>query len=321
MRRLLARRLAAALALAWLVLTGTFFLLQLAPGDPTASLEDPRVPPAQRERLRALWGLDRPLGEQYLRWLSSAVRGEWGYSFHHHRPVSAVVGAALGPTLLLAGCAMLVEWTAGLALGVAAARRVGGLFDQTLRFVSLVVYSLPSFWIGLMAVLLFSFRWPLFPPSHMHSVGADELPFLARLGDLSRHLVLPALAAGLPSAAALARFVRASLLETLEQDFVLAARAHGLSDGRVLVRHALRASLAPISQLFGLSLAFLLSGTLAVEVVFGWPGLGRVAYDAINARDLPVVLAVTAITATMVVVGSLIADLLLAWADPRVRHG
>lgn len=321
MTRLLARRLAAALALAWLVLTGTFFLLHLAPGDPAATLEDPRVPPAQRERLRTLWGLDRPLGEQYVRWLAAAVRGEWGYSFHHHRPVAEVVGAALGPTLLLAGGAMAVEWIGGLALGLLAARRAGGLFDQTLRFLSLVLYSLPTFWIGLMAVLLFSFRWPLLPPSHMHSVGASELPAAARALDLARHLVLPVLAAGLPSAAALARFVRASLLETLAQDFILAARAHGLSEGRVLVRHALRASLAPISQLFGLSLAFLLSGTLAVEVVFGWPGLGRVAFDAIGARDLPVVLAVTALTATMVVVGSLVADLLLAWADPRVRHG
>lgn len=321
MKRLLARRLAAALALAWLVLTGTFFLLHLAPGDPATTLGDPRVPPAQRERLRALWGLDRPLGEQYVRWLAAAVRGEWGYSFQHRRAVAAVVGEAFGPTLLLSGCAMAVEWVGGLALGLAAARRPGGWFDQSLRVVSLAVYSLPSFWLGLMAVLLFSFRWPLFPPSHLHSVGAAAWPFAERFADLGWHLVLPALAAGLPSAAALARFVRASLLETLDQDFILAARAHGLSETRVLLRHALRASLGPISQLFGLSFAFLLSGTLAVEVVFGWPGLGRVAFDAINARDFPVVLAVTAITATMVVVGSLVADLLLVWADPRVRRG
>ena len=319
MNRLLARRLAAALALVWLVLTGTFLLLHLAPGDAASTLEDPRIPPAQRERLRTLWGLDRPLAEQYVRWLAAAVRGEWGYSFQHHRPVTKVVGEALGPTLLLAAAAMAVEWIGGLALGVAAARRAGGVFDQIVRLLSLLLYSLPTFWIGLMAILLFSFRWPLFPPSHMLSVGAAELPLAARVGDLARHLVLPALAVGLPSAAALARFVRASLLETLGQDFVLAARAHGLSERRVLYRHALRASLGPITQLFGLSLAFLLSGTLAVEVVFSWPGLGRTIFDAINARDLPVVLATTALTATMVALGSFAADLLLAWADPRVR--
>jgi peptide/nickel transport system permease protein len=154
----------------------------------------------------------------------------------------------------------------------------------------------------------------------MGSVGAEALPPLARLADLAWHLALPALAVGLPSAAALARFVRGSLVETLGQEFVLAARARGLSGHRVLFGHALRASLAPLSQLFGLSLAFLLSGTLAVEVVFAWPGIGRVTFDALTARDYPVVLATTALSATMVVLGSLAADLLLAWADPRVRR-
>ncbi|MCL4836941.1 MAG: ABC transporter permease [Thermoanaerobaculia bacterium] len=320
MGRFLLRRLAACLTLVWLVLTGTFFLLHLAPGGPGGALEDPRIPSEQRLRLRELWGLDRPLAVQYGLFLTAAARGEWGHSFQHHRPVAAVVAGALPPTLLLAGAALAIEWTLGLALGVAAARRPGGALDQTLRILSLVLYSLPTFWLGLMAVLLFSFHWPLFPPSHLASVGAEALPPLPRLADLAWHLALPALAVGLPSAAALARFVRGSLVETLGQEFVLAARARGLSGRRVLFGHALRASLAPLSQLFGLSLAFLLSGTLAVEVVFAWPGIGRVTFDALTARDYPVVLATTALSATMVVLGSLAADLLLAWADPRVRR-
>lgn len=320
MGRYLLRRLAACLLLVWLVLTGTFFLLHLAPGGPGGALEDPRIPSEQRLRWRELWGLDEPLAAQYARFLGAALRGEWGHSFQHHRPVAAVVAGALPATLLLAGAALGVEWTIGLLLGVAAARRPGSLFDELLRLLSLLLYSLPTFWLGLMAVLLFSFRWPLFPPSHLASVGAEALPPLARLADLGAHLVLPALAIGLPSAAALARFVRGSLVETLGQEFVLAARARGLSGWRVLWGHALRASLAPLSQLFGLSLAFLLSGTLAVEVVFAWPGIGRVTFDALAARDYPVVLATTALSATMVVLGSLAADLLLAWADPRVRR-
>ena len=320
MGRFLLRRLAACLLLVWLVLTATFFLLHLAPGGPGAALEDPRIPSEQRLRLRALWGLEEPLPVQYARFLAAAVRGEWGHSFQHHRPVAAVVAGALPPTLLLAGTALVVEWTLGLLLGVAAARRPGGALDQALRLLSLVLYSLPTFWLGLMAVLLFSFNWPLFPPSHLASVGAEALPPLARVADLAWHLALPALAVGLPSAAALARFVRGSLVETLGQEFVLAARARGLTGRRVLYGHALRASLAPLSQLFGLSLAFLLSGTLAVEVVFAWPGIGRVTFDALTARDYPVVLATTALSATMVVLGSLAADLLLAWADPRVRR-
>ena len=199
-----------------------------------------------------------------------------------------MVAGALPATLLLAGAALGVEWTAGLLLGWPRARRPGSLFDELLRFLSLLLYSLPTFWLGLMAVLLFSFRWPLFPPSHLPRWGRGA-PAARRLADLGAHLVLPALAIGLPSAAALARFVRGSLVETLGQEFVLAARARGLSGRRVLWGHALRASLAPLSQLFGLSLAFLLSGTLAVEVVFAWPGIGRVTFDALAARDYPVV--------------------------------
>ncbi|HQP94352.1 MAG TPA: ABC transporter permease, partial [Thermoanaerobaculia bacterium] len=172
MGRYLLRRLAACLLLVWLVLTGTFFLLHLAPGGPGGALEDPRIPSEQRLRWRELWGLDEPLAAQYARFLGAALRGEWGHSFQHHRPVAAVVAGALPATLLLAGAALGVEWTAGLLLGVAAARRPGSLFDELLRFLSLLLYSLPTFWLGLMAVLLFSFRWPLFPPSHLASVGA-----------------------------------------------------------------------------------------------------------------------------------------------------
>lgn len=317
----LARRFLSALALVLVVLTGTFALLHLAPGKPGAVLEDPRVPPAQRERLHRLWGLDRPLPEQYARWLWSAARGEWGHSFQHHRPVTRVIAEALPPTLLLSGAALGLEWLIGVPLGLAAARRRGRAADHLLRFASLALYSIPAFWLGLMAVLLFSYRWPLFPPSHLHSVGAESLAPLARWADAVRHLVLPALALGLPSAAALARYVRGSLLEVLAQPHVLAARARGLSPRRVLWNHALRTALPPLTQLFGLSLAFLLSGTLAVEVVFGWPGLGRVTYDAVLARDYPLLLATTALSAVMVIVGSLAADLLLAWSDPRVRDG
>jgi len=321
MAAFLLRRSASALLLLLFVLSGTFFLLHLAPGDPAVIVEDPRVPPAQRAELHRLWGLDRPLGVQYLAWLVAAARGEWGYSFQHHRAVSQVLGEALPPTLLLAGSALGIEWLVGLPLGVAAARRRGRAFDHLVRGASLFVYSIPVFWLGLMAILCFSLRWPLFPARHLHAPDAAELSAFGRLADTLHHLVLPALALGLPSAAALARFVRASLLDALRQDFVLAARARGLGETRVVWRHALRNALGSLTQLFGLSLAFLLSGTLTVEVVFAWPGLGRVTFDALMTRDFPVVLASTAISAAMVVVGSLVADLLLAWADPRVRHG
>lgn len=321
MSRFLLRRLGAALLLLLLVPSCTFLLLHLAPGDPALSFEDPRVPAAQRERLRAAWGLDRPLAEQYLRWLAAAARGEWGYSFQHHRPVAQVLAAALPATLLLAVAALAVEWAIGLPVAVLAAARRGRRLDHLIRLAGLAVYSLPTFWLGLMAILLFAVHWPLLPAGHLRSPDAGEWGAAARLFDLARHLLLPALALGLPGAAALSRFARAGLLEALDQDYVLAARARGYSAQRVLWRHALPNALPPLTQLFGLSLGLLLSGALTVEVVFSWPGLGRVTYDALLARDFPVVLATTTLAAAMVVVGNLIADLFLLWADPRVRRG
>ena len=283
--------------------------------------EDPRVPAAHREQLRRLYGLDRPLLVQYGAWLRAVtLKGEWGSSILHHRPVTAVLAEALPNTLLLALAALAVEYFFGLLLGATAARRLGSPRDHLVRVLSLVVYSLPAFWLGLMVVLLFAHLWPLFPASHLHAVGAERMSAGAFLLDLLHHLVLPALALGLPAAAGLARFVRGSLAEALSQEFVRAARGKGLSELRVVWLHALRHAAAPLAQLFGLSFSFLLSGALAAEVVFSWPGIGRVTYEALLGRDYPVLLAATALSGSLVVIGSLVADLLQAWADPRVRH-
>ncbi len=181
MTRFLLRRLAASLLLLFLVLTVTFFLLHLAPGDPANLIQNDSAPQEYRERLRAVYGLDRPLPEQYLRWLGAVARGDWGVSFSQHRPVARALGAALPATLLLAGCAALVQYSAGLALGVAAARRQGKAADHLIRIGSLLLYSQPVFWLGLMAVLLFSLRWPILPASHLRSVGAEDWGTAARL--------------------------------------------------------------------------------------------------------------------------------------------
>jgi peptide/nickel transport system permease protein len=316
----LLRRLAASALLLWLVLTATFALLRLVPGGPIGALEDLNIPRAQKERLIHAYGLDRPLPEQYVRWLGAvALHGDWGISSAQLRPVSRVVAEALPPTQLLAAAALLVEYGLGVALGVAAARRSGSGLDRAIRIGSLLLYSQPAFWLGLLAILLFSYRLRWLPPSHMHSVGADEMGTGARLVDLGRHLVLPAATLGLAAAGGAARFVRASLLDVMGRDYMRTARAKGLSERRVIWVHGVRSVLVPIIQLLGLSVPSLLSGALIVEVVFSWPGLGRVTYAAILARDSPVVLATTAIAATLVIGGNLIADLLHAMADPRVR--
>lgn len=321
MLRFLARRLAAAALLLFLVLSAVFFLIHAAPGAPGDLLTEDRLPHAQRERLRALWGLDRPLSEQYAAWLEAvALRGDWGVSLVHHRPVAAVLAEALPATLLLSGAAFAVNAIAGLALGVAAARRRGRAADHLIRWGSLLLYSLPTFWLGLMAILLFSHFWPVLPAGHLRSVGAEALPAPARLLDLGRHLLLPALVLGLWLAGATARFVRNGLLEVLGQDYVRTARAAGVPERRVLWVHALRNAAVPVVQVFAVTLPMLLGGSVVIEVVFSLPGIGRAGFDAVLTRDYPLVLGVTALSAALVIAGTLAADLAHGVLDPKVRR-
>jgi len=317
----LLRRLAVSLLLLLVVLSLTFVFLHLAPGDPTRLQRDPRASRQQLEAQRHLYGLDRPLHQQYLVWLQAVVlKGDWGVSFSHHRPVTRVLAQHLPNTLLLALAAMVVQYAVGISLGISAAVHAGSRRDRWIRLGSLGLYSLPLFWLGLISLLLFSYAWSLFPPGHMRSVDAAELSGAGRLLDLLHHLALPALVLGLGSAGAVVRFVRTSLLEVSGEAFILAARARGLTPRRVVWVHALRKAAVPLIQVFGLSLPFLLSGSLVIEVIFSWPGVGRVSYDAILARDYPLVLAGTALTAALVVAGNLLADLLHAAVEPRVRR-
>ena len=320
MIRFILRRLAASLLLLYLVLTATFFLLHLAPGSPAVLLaEDQRVPVEQRENLRRLYGLDRPLPVQYARWLGAMARGNWGTSFTYQRPVTAVLFEAVPATLLLTAAALLVEQVLGLAFGIAAARRPGSGVDHAIRIVSLLLYSQPGFWIALMAMLLFSLVWPILPAGHMYSIGAEEMGRGARLLDLLRHLILPAGVLGVSQAGSVVRYVRASLLEVLGQEYIRAARAKGISERRVVWVHALRSALPPLIQVLALSFVTMLSGAIIAEIIFSWPGLGRLMFEAILTRDYPLVLAATAFSAIMVLLANLAADLLHALADPRVR--
>jgi len=316
----LLRRLAASLLLLLLVLTLTFFILRLIPGDPIRLFEGQRLTLEQQQRLKRIYGLDRPLLEQYGVWLSSvALRADWGTSLSQQRPVSAALMDALPATAVLASAALGVEYAAALLLGVAAARRRRTAVDHGIRVGSLLLYSQPPFWLGLMAILLFSYVWPILPAGHMHSVDSDLLSPAGRLLDLLRHLLLPALVMGLATAGGTARFVRANLLEVMGQDYIRAARAKGLSELRVVWVHGMRNAAVPLIQLFSLSLPALLSGSLIIEVVFSWPGLGQLTFNAILARDYPLILGATALSAVLVVAGNLLADLLHALVDPRAR--
>lgn len=315
------RRLLVSLPLALGAVTLVFVLLETAPGEPLdALLGDHPVPPEVRERLEAAWGLDRPPTQRYVQWLKLViVEGDLGWSHSRSRPVTQVLRQALPPTLLLAAAAMLCHLVVGLLAGCVAASWPRRWPDRIASTTTLILYAMPPFWIALMAVLLLAHLWPVFPASSTASIGADGWGPWRQLADRLWHLVLPALVLGLSSAGVLMRFVRNGLLDALERDFTRAARARGLSPRSVLLRHALRPALRPVAQWLGLALPALVSGSLVIEVIFAWPGMGRATYEAIRAQDQAVVLASTLIVSLLAIAGSLAADLSAALLDPRIR--
>ena len=321
MRALIARRLLQAAVIVAIAATTTFLLVQLAPGDPLGDLvENPRVPLEVRERLRARWGLDRPMHKQYVLYVRNLARGDLGWSFSQNRPVADAVIDALPNTLLLMGVALIGAFALGMTAGVIRAGRRGSMADRALGAGTLVFYSMPDFWLAIMAMLVFAYWVPLFPTSGMTTaVLYDYLSPAGKVIDRLKHLVLPATTLVLLLAAIIARYQRAAFLDVATQDFVRTARAKGLTERAVLWRHVLRNALLPVITLLGLSLPMLVGGSVFIEQVFAWPGMGRLAVGAIAARDHALVMAVVLMGSGLVTLGSLFADLLYVVADPRLR--
>lgn len=320
MIRLVLRRLLLAVPLLLLVATLTFLVVHAAPGSYADAIDQPGMPPAAREMIRERFGLDLPFHLQYLRWLGGLARGDLGISFLYRQPVAAVVLRALPPTLLLNGTSLVIVLALGLVLAMAAIRRPHGGVDRVITVLSLGVYGLPTFWIAGLAILVLSYLLGWLPPSHMHAVDADRMGAVGRLADLLRHLLLPAACLGVVGAAAAARYLRSALLDVRSARFILAARARGIPERRILWVHTLRPALLPVVTLVGLSLPYLVSGSVVIETVFSWPGMGQVLVESASARDLPVIMAVTVVGAVAVVLGNLAADILYAVVDPRVRE-
>lgn len=306
--------------LVWLVLTLSFVVLQAAPGSYADAIDNPRLSPASRAAVRSHFGLDRPPLAQYGSWLRAALSGDLGTSFMYRKPVARVIAEALPPTLVLGGAGLAITLGLGLALALASTRRPHGWADRVISVLSLGFSGVPSFWLAGMLILVFSVGLGWLPPSHMRSTDAAGLGALARAVDAARHLVLPALCLGLVGAAGTARYLRATLLDVRASRYLLAARARGLSESRLLWVHALRPALLPVVTLIGLSLPILVSGSVVVETVFSWPGMGQVAFNAARARDIPLVLGATLVGAVAVILGNLVADLLYAVVDPRARR-
>ncbi len=297
-----------------------FVLIRLAPGDPASVIagQSGAADPLFMEQLRAQFGLDRPMHEQLLIYLRDMATLDLGFSHRQQQPVATLIAERLPATLLLTLTAFVFAVTAGVALGVMAARRVGRAADSVITVLALTFYATPIFWVGLLLVLVFSVWLEWLPSFGMFTVGA-ELTGLAYAADVARHLVLPALTLGLFFLAIYARLARASMLEVADQDFVRTARAKGVPEGRIVRAHVLRNALLPVITFAGIQAGQLVGGSILVETVFAWPGIGRLAFDALLARDYATLLGVFFCTAVMVVVFNLITDLLYAVIDPRVE--
>ncbi|MGH7607150.1 MAG: ABC transporter permease [Gemmatimonadales bacterium] len=315
----LGHRLLTGLAVVLGVVTLTFFLLHLAPGDPVERLLGPTATPAQLAAQRTALGLDRPLPEQFAAWLLRFVRGDWGVSIARGVPVRTVLSAAWPATVRLVALSLLLSYVLGIAIGAVQAARGGSRTDTALSIVTVTLFALPGYWVGLMLVLVFTYWARLLPAFGAAGFDAEYLTGGARLLDQLRHLALPLVTLTLVGVGGAARFTRGAMLETLAQPFVTTARAKGLTPRAVVGRHALRNAATPIVTLLGLSLPALFSGAVFIEAVFAWPGVGRVLVEAVQGRDYPVVMAATAVSAVLVVAGNLLADALAAWLDPRLR--
>jgi len=319
------RRLLGVVPLLLGVVTLVFVVLHVAPGDATAYFFRPGMSQSVIEQQRHLFGLDRPIPVQYLRWLGAVVRGDLGYSLVQGRPVRDIIAGALPATVLLTGTSLVLVFLLGVVTGVFQAARHNRASDGALGVTTLFFYSMPAFWLGTMLMLVFALKayewgWPIaLPPSGMTDADQDLLSFGGRVGDVLVHLVLPVATLTLTLAAGVARYTRAQMLEVVRMDYIRTARAKGVPERTVFGRHALRNSLLPVITLLGLYVPFLFSGTVLVERVFAWPGMGTAIFDAILSRDYPVVMAASLIFAALTVLGNLLADILYAVVDPRVR--
>lgn len=321
MAAFLLRRLIHGIVVVALVATIVFLLIHAAPGDPFSSaMENPSITESIRATWRHSYGLDRPLGEQYVRYVASVLRGDLGFSFSLQRPVSDALMDALPETLTLMSVGIAMAFVLGIAVAVAQVKNSGKAVDRILNGISLTFYSVPDFWFALLMLVAFAFWIPLFPiGGSVSATMYDYLSPLGRAGDRLKHLVLPSITLALLYFPLIARHQRAALLDTLPSDYVVTARAKGVSESRVIRHHALRNALLPIVTLLGIAFPALLTGAVFVEKVFSWPGMGLLIVNSIGSRDYPLLTAAVILGSAFVVTGSIVADVLYRWLDPRLR--
>jgi peptide/nickel transport system permease protein len=319
MIRFVFRRVLSAGVLILITLTLTFLAARLAPGDPLNRYYSPGVDPELIPRVRHQFGLDRSLPEQYGRWIWNFARGDFGVSFTESRPVASILKETVPRTLQLTIFALGLEFIIGIGLGMITAARRRSRTERYLMMIFLLFYSVPSFYLAYLLIALLSLKLGLLPAANMASLRLEHLGGLALLKDKALHMAMPVFVLASGGAAGIARFTRGSLIDVFGEDYIRTARAKGLSEGRVLWVHAFRNALGPVLTVMGLSFPFLLGGSVVVEKIFAWPGMGALTIDAIFSRDYPVIMAATFIGAIMVIGGNLLSDILYGIANPRMK--
>jgi peptide/nickel transport system permease protein len=322
LRAWLIRRIAQAVVTFAIAVVLMFVLMRLAPGDPLARMQEDRMmSAAEVAKTRAIFKLDQPIHEQFVAFVKGVLQGDLGLSIEHGLPVNTLLASRIVPTLLLGGATILLNFTVGLWLGVRQAVRRGSREDRVLTTLSLAGYATPSFWLGLVLAWLVGIELGWLPVAGMKSpLLSRDAPWIARALDVGAHLVLPALTLSIVTIAGTMRYQRSALLEVLRLPYIGTARAKGVPDRAVIWRHAWRNALFPVITLFGLWLPLLVTGSVFVEMVFAWPGLGSLAAGAASSRDYPLVMGAALLAAGMVVTSSFITDVAYALLDPRVRY-
>lgn len=319
---ILRNRLLQALPVILGIVVFSYVLLSFAPGDMVdiMATEAQIGDPAKLAELREKYGLNDPLWLQVVRYLGAVMRLDLGVSHLHNEPVVDVILQRLPATLLLMGAALGIAVVLGVSAGVIAATRVGTWIDSLVSLVAILVFAAPAFWLGLMMIVVFSVKLGWLPIGGFASVGVVYEGLWHKALDVGRHLILPAMALGMFYAGVYARVTRAAMLDVYQQDYVRTARAKGVKEMRIALRHVLRNALLPVVTLIGLQLGTALGGAVVIEAVFNWPGIGTLVFDAVMSRNLPVVMGVLLFSSVVVILANLVVDLLYSWLDPRIGH-
>jgi peptide/nickel transport system permease protein len=321
MTQYLIRRLIQSIPLLLVISLLTFAIIEIAPGEATQMYINPErgADPEYIAQVRTSLGLDQPVHIRYISWLGKTLSGDMGFSLRTRRPVTLEVGERLPNTLLLSGSALLLSFMIAVPIGVMSAIKRYTVVDYTFSILALVGISVPIFWTALLLLQIFAIQLNWFPSSGMVSVRESYTGFRATL-DVLHHMVLPTIVLSLAQVASWSRYQRSALLEVLDQDYIRTAHGKGLSVRRVMNVHALRNSLIPMITLIGISVPSIVTGAYITETIFSWPGIGRLGVNAVSGRDYPVIMAVTMLSALLIVFGNLLADIAYAWADPRIRY-